>query len=46
MNKVSGLLTTLSAFALVTVSFTGCLKDDLVEQGLAGPEIYKSPKSS
>lgn len=23
---------------------TGCLKDELVEDGLAGPEIYKSPK--
>jgi hypothetical protein len=30
--------------SLVLVGGTGCLKDSFVEDGLAGPEIYKSPK--
>lgn len=44
MNKILRLLTTFGAFAMFTAIGTGCLKDSLVEQGLTGPEIYKSPK--
>ena len=44
MKRLFDFLTISCAFALVVVTSTGCLKDKYVDDGLAGPEIYKSPK--
>lgn len=44
MKRLINFLTLSCAFALVAITSTGCLKDKYVDDGLAGPEIYKSPK--
>lgn len=43
MKNILKLLTVTCALMLLLVVGTGCLKDDYVEDGLAGPEIFKSP---
>lgn len=44
MKKVFSFLKIMTACCCLILTTTGCLKDNLVEQGLTVPEIYKSPK--
>jgi hypothetical protein len=44
MKKIFNSFILSGASALLLIGGTGCLKDSFVEDGLAGPEIFKSPK--